>query len=147
MTRDRPKPDVENSIWIGRPPQDIWDYIVDVSNDTQWRGGVIDAQWISDLPHGVGSTGLHIIEGIGDWPWKATAFEEPRIMAWEVTGGRFPGGHGAYRIEPEGDGSLVTIEARLKRSVIMRLLMLVLKGRIRRQNAIDLEKLKTILEA
>jgi hypothetical protein len=89
---------------------------------------------------------MHIIEGIGDWPWKATEFEEPRNLAWEVTGGRFPGGHGAYRIEPEGDGSRLTTESRLKRSVIMHLLGLVLKGRIRRQNEIDLEKLKAIME-
>jgi hypothetical protein len=44
MTSDRSQPDVENSIRIGRPPQDIWDFIVDVSNDPQWRGGVIEAQ-------------------------------------------------------------------------------------------------------
>ena len=147
MTSDRPEPDIESSIWIGRPPQDIWDYIVDVSNDAHWRDGVNSAKWISDPPHGVGSTGLHIIEGIGDYPWKATAFEAPHILAWEVTGGRFEGGHGAYRIEPEGDGSRFTIETRVKRSVIMSLLMLILKGRLKRQNAIDLEKLKTILEA
>jgi hypothetical protein len=108
---------------------------------------VNSGKWISDPPYGVGSTGLHIIEGIGDWPWKATAFEAPRILAWEVTGGRFPGGHGAYRIEPEGDGSRFTIDSRFSRSVIMRLLMPILKVRIKRQDVIDLEKLKTILEA
>ncbi len=116
-------------------------------NDAQWRDGVTEAQWGSDPPHGVGSTGLHIIEGVGDYPWKATAFEAPHILPWEVTGGRIAGGQGAYRIEPEGDGSRFTIEARFPRSVIMRLLMPILKRRIKRQDVIDLEKLKTILEA
>ncbi len=147
MTSDRQEPDIESSIWIARPPEDMWDYVSDVSNDAQWRDGVNSGKWSSDPPHGVGSTGLHIIEGIGDYPWKATAFEEPRILAWKVTGGRLSGGHGAYRIEPEGDGSRFTIEARMNRSVIMRLLMPILKRRIKRQDAIDLEKLKTILEA
>ncbi len=147
MTSDRQEPDIESSIWIARPPEDIWNYIVDVSTDTHWRDIVIDAQWISDPPHGVGSTGLHIIKGIGDYPWTATAFEEPRIMAWEVTGGRFEGSHGAYRIEPEDDGSRFILEARMKRSVFISLLMVFFKGRTKRQYAIDLEKIKAIMEA
>jgi hypothetical protein len=147
MTSDRPRPDIESSIWIARPPEDIWNFLAVVSTDTQWRSSVIDAKWISEPPHGVGSTGLHSIEGIGDWPWKTTALEEPHIMAWEVTGGRFKGSHGAYRIEPEGDGSRFMIETRFKRSIIMRFLGLVLKGTIKRGNATDLEKLKSILEA
>lgn len=147
MTGNRPEPDIESSIWIARSPEDIWDYVAVVSTDTEWRDDVIDAQWTSDPPHGVGSTGLHIIKGIGDWPWKTTTSEEPHIMAWVVTGGRFEGAHGAYRIDPEGDGSRFTMETHLKRSVIMRLLLPILKGSIRRQNAVDLEKLKTILEA
>jgi hypothetical protein len=72
MTSIMPKPDIEISIWIARPPGDIWKYIVDVSNETQWRDRVNAAQWISDPPHGVGSTGLSILEGIGDFPWKIT---------------------------------------------------------------------------
>lgn len=147
MTNDRPEPDIESSIWIARPPEDIWDYVFDVSNDAQWRDGVNSAKWISDPPHGVGSTGLHIIQNLGDYPWTATAVEAPFILAWDVTGGRFEGSHGGYRIEPEGDGSRFTLETRVKRSVIMSLLMLILKGRLKRQNAIDLEKLKTIFEA
>lgn len=31
-----------------------------------WRGGVNAAQWVSDPPHAVGSTGLNVVEGIGD---------------------------------------------------------------------------------
>ena len=85
-------------------------------------------------------------EGVGDYPWKVSEFEEPRIMAWEVTGGRFEGNHGAYRIEPDGDGSRVTIETRFKRGIIMWFLGLLLKGMLKRGNVTDLEKLKVILE-
>lgn len=147
MTSVLPKPDIESSIWIERPPEEIWKYVFDISNDPHWREGVISAKWISDPPHGIGSTGLHIIEGIGDWPWTATAFEEPHILAWEVTGGRFEGSQGAYRIEPEGNGSNFTLETQMKRSVVTSLLMIIMKGRLKRQNAIDLEKLKAIMEA
>ena len=147
MTSDMPKPDIESSIWIDRSTKDIWNFLSDVSVDTRWRNGVTDAKWISNPPHGIGSTGLHIIEGIGDWPWRVTAFEEPQIWAWEVTGGRFEGSHDAYRIAPEGNGSRFTMETRWKRNVIIKLLGLILKGRIKSANASNLEKLKVILES
>ena len=147
MTSVLPKPDIEISIWIARPPEDIWNYLYDVSNETQWRGGTSTAQWISDPPHGVGSTGLHVIEGIGDWPWKVTEWEEPRIMSWDVTGGRFEGSHAGYRVAPEDAGCRVTIHMRVKPSALMRILMLIMKRRMRPQLAADLEKLKAIMEA
>jgi hypothetical protein len=147
MTSTRPDPDIEGSIWIARPPKDIWNFIFDTSNDTQWRDRVTDARWTSDPPHGVGSTGVHVIEGMGDWTWETTALVEPRIMSWRYTAGRFEGSHGAYRIEPEGDGSRFIMDNHFKRSIIMTLLMLVMKGRTKRQFAADLERLKAILEA
>lgn len=147
MTRDRPKPDIESSIWIARSPEDIWHFVSAVSTDTQWRAGVIDAKWTSEPPYGIGSTGLHIIKGIGNWPWTVTELEEPHIMAWVVTGSRFEGSHGAYRIEPEGDGSRFIMDTRLKRSITMRFLGRLLKGTIKRGNATDLENLKAKLEA
>ena len=147
MTSVLPKPDIESSIWIARPPEDMWEFLYDVSNDTQWGGGVKAGQWISDPPHGIGSTGLNVVEGIGDWPWKVTEWEEPRIMSWDVTGGRFEGAHAGYRVAPEDAGSRVTLHMRLKSSALTRIFLLVMKRRMRRQLADDLEKLKAIMEA
>jgi len=146
MASDMPRPDIESSIRIARTPEDIWNFFSVISTDAQWRTGVIEAKWTSEPPHGVGSTGLHIIEGVGDYPWKVTEFEEPRVMAWEVTGGRLNGNQGAYRIEPEGDGSRVTIETSFKRGIIWWFMGLLLKGMLKRGNVTDLEKLKTIME-
>jgi len=146
MTSNMPRPGIESSIWIARPPDEIWNYVTDWSHEIQWRKGVTDARWVSEPPYGVGSTGLHIVEGFGDWPWKLTEWNEPHNVSWDVTGGRFEGSHGAYRITPDGDGSRFTIETRFKRGTIMWFLGLLLKGMIKRGNATDLEKLKAILE-
>jgi uncharacterized protein YndB with AHSA1/START domain len=147
MTSNRPEPDIESSIWIARPPEDIWDYLVDVSNDTQWRDGVTDAKWDSGPPHGVGSTGLHAGEGTDVMTWRIAEWEEPHILSWDVTGGRFAGGHAGYRLAPEDDGSRMTLHIGVKRSVLMRVLLRIMKGRFNRQLAADLEKLKAIMEA
>jgi len=147
MTSDRVEPDLESSIWIARPPQEIWNYLVDVSNDEHWRDGVTDAQWDSGPPHGVGSTGLHVGEDTDVMTWRVTEWEEARIMSWDVTGGRFAGGHAGYRLAPEDAGSRMTLHIRVKRSALMRILLLIMKRRFGRQLAADLEKLKAIMEA
>ena len=147
MTSDMPRPDIESSIWIARPTQEIWNYVTDWSNEIQWRKGVIEAKWTSDPPHGVGSTGLHIVEGVGEWPWKLTEWEEPHNVRWNVTGGPMKGGQAGYLIAPEDAGSRVTLHARVKRPSFMRIIIPFMKGNMKRQMFADLEKLKAIMEA
>jgi hypothetical protein len=79
--------------------------------------------------------------------WRIAEWEEPRIMSWDVTGGRFAGGHAGYNLAPEDAGSRMTLHIHVKRSALMRILMLIMKGRLRRQLAADLEKLKVTMEA
>jgi len=147
MTNDTLKPDVESSIWIARPPEEIWNFIMDLSHEVQWRTGVTDAKWVSDPPHGVGSTGLHIVEGIGEVPWKVVEYNELQYASWEFTSGRGKGIHGGYRVAPEDTGSRVMIHSRAKRFSLMRIFLLIMKRSLKRQFAADLEKLKAIMEA
>ena len=147
MTSDRPKSDLESSIWIARPPEEIWNFIMDLSHDVQWRTGVTEAKWVSDPPHGVGSTGLHIVEDVGEAPWKVIEWKEPQNASWEFTGGRAKGVHGGYRVSPEGTGGRVMNYTRAKRFSLMRIFLLIMKRSLKRQNAADLEKLKAIMEA
>ncbi len=67
------------------------------------------------------------LKALATCPGKVTASEDPRLMAWVATARRFDGSHGAYRVEPEGEGSRVTIEARMKRSPLISLLMHFIK--------------------
>lgn len=141
------KPDVERSIWIEQSPEAIWNYLADVSNEPQWRDIMIEARWVSDPPYGVGSTGLNVVKGVGDWPWKVTEWEERRSVGWDVTGGRFEGSHAGYRVAPENAGSLVTLHAQFKSSTFMRFVMPYIRRRMSRQFAAELANLKAILEA
>jgi hypothetical protein len=68
-------------------------------------------------------------------------------MSWDVTGGRFAGGFAGYRLVPENGGTRMTLHIRVKHSVLMSILLLFMKGRFSRQLAVDLGKLKAIMEA
>ena len=141
------KPDVATTVWIARPPEDIWEYLGDVPNEMLWRFGVESAEWASQPPYGLGSTGLHIVKLSGHLPWKVVEWEEPRTISWEFTGGRLEGSRAGYRIAPEEAGSRVTLHVTVKPSALWRILILVMKRGLRRQLAGDLERLKAILEA
>ena len=141
------EPDVESSIWIERSPQVIWNYLADVSNEPQWREIMIAARWVSEPPYGVGSTGLNVVKGVGDWPWKVMEWEEPHSVIWVVTGGRFGGSLAGYHVAPENAGSLVTLHAQFKSSTFMRFVMPYIRRRMSRQFAAELANLKAILEA
>jgi len=142
-----PKPGVEVSTWIASSPEDIWDYLYDVSNEVLWRYGVYLAQWISEPPYGIGSTGYHIVAGMGNAPWIIAEWEELRIMSWDFPDGRYKGVRAGYRISPEDAGSRVAIYVNANRNVLVRIMTFVMKGFFIRQLAGDLERLKDIMEA
>ena len=53
------------STLIDRPAADVFDYVMDVPHDAQWRSGVVEAAFTSDKPLGVGTTGFDRIEANG----------------------------------------------------------------------------------
>jgi len=143
MTTDKPNVTIENSIFIARPTEDIWNFLSDIDNDQQWRKGVIDTRWTSDEPSTLGSTAVYIIEGIGEVHWKLTVWEDQRVMGWDYIGGRFDGGNGSYRMKPETGGTRMMMRMEIRVGVIFGIL---LKFYVTRQMAGDLKKLKSIME-
>jgi hypothetical protein len=136
------------TITIKRPASDVFDYVMEVRHDAQWRSGVVEASFTSDGPFGVGTTGFDRIEANGrsmvsSW----TVFEyEPGILArWTLDSGPIRG-TGGYICEEAGDDTRFTLEAHVKPAGWYRLLGPIF-GRIgRRQNLADVRRLKTLLE-
>jgi len=143
MTTDKPNVTIENSIFIARPPEDIWNFLSDIVNDQKWRKGLIDTRWTSDEPSTLGSTAVYIFEGIGEVHWKLTDWEDQRVIGWDYIGGRLDGGHGSYLMEPEAGGTRMMMRMEIRAGVIFGILM---KFIVPRQNAGDLKKLKAIME-
>ncbi len=53
------------TIAINRPAADVFDYVMEVPHDAQWRSGVVEASFTSDGPIGVNTTGFDRIEANG----------------------------------------------------------------------------------
>ena len=138
------------TIFIDRPVQEVFDYVMDIPNDAHWRtnSGVVEAAYTSDPPLGVGTTGFDRISANGRdmiVEWRTFEYEPGRLARWEYVSGPLRG-FGGYICEPDGDGTRFTLEGDSKLTGPLRLASPILGLIVRRQVQADAQKLKTILE-
>jgi hypothetical protein len=142
--------DMSVSILIGRPPLEVFEYVVEMSHDADWRTGVVEAAVTSSGPMGVGSTGFDRAEARGrrmESGWRVTAFEDGSVVRWDLVSGPYLG-TGGYICEPtDGGGTMFTLESDVRAAGLLRLLGPLFGVLGRRQNRADAEKLRAILES
>jgi len=138
--------EINESISISQSPKKIWDFWLLVSTDAQWRSGVLKAEWTSQPPYGLGSTGVHYVKNLGTMSWEVTKWEDGRFFRFVHRGGKFKGSVASYHVEPEKNGSRVTIRAKMVFPSFMRILMIFIKSIIIKGIKTDLQKLKELME-
>lgn len=97
---------VEESIVIPRPPQEVFEYVVDVEHLPDWDGSTIEAGWEDPSNRGVGSRAWGVTKVLGRrfrWVTECTELDAPRALRYRSVEGPF-----RYTItqlfEPEDDG-------------------------------------------
>ncbi len=83
----------EKSIFINRPPQEVFDYITNPDNDSDWRSTAVSAEWTSDGPVGVGSTQRTVGKFLGrkiDSTNEVTVWDPPNQFAFKSVEGSIP---------------------------------------------------------
>ena len=134
---------------IARPAAEVFDFVMEVTHDSQWRSGVVEAAFSSDEPLGVGTKGFDRIEANGrEMVSTWTVFEyDPGVLArWTLDSGPVRG-TGGYICEEAGDGTRFTLEANIKPTGWYRLMGPVFGMIGRKRNKADVQKLKTIFES
>ena len=137
---------INESISISRDPESIWGYWIDVANDVHWRDGIIKAEWTSKPPFGVGSTGEHTHKDMGIMKWEVTRFEDGSSFEFIHTAGGLKGSIAVFQVKPENNGSRVNVHMRISGPFIMRIMMVFMRGMMRKGVHGDLQKLKEIME-
>lgn len=83
-------PVIEESVFIARPPQEVFDYIAATENIPVWDSSVLQAAQTGSEPMGMGirSTGSSKIMGrTFDWTAEVTEYDSPhRIVNHSVEG-------------------------------------------------------------
>ena len=138
--------EINKSISISQNPDEIWNFWMPVTTDVQWRDGITKAELTSQPPYGVGSTGIHYHKDLGPMHWTIIKWENSRHMEWVFGESKMKGAIGFYHVEPEYNGSRVTMQTKMVLPFFMRIIMVFMAGKIKKRLKGDLQKLKAIME-
>ena len=130
---------------INRPAETVYAYVMDVSNDANWRTGVDESGWQTGESTAVGAVG-YTLAGKSKVEWRVVSYVEGESVDWDLISGPLKG-RGGYRFVPVEGGTQFTLVADVEPTGWLRLLGPIFGRMGRRQNQSDVEKLRNILEA
>jgi uncharacterized protein YndB with AHSA1/START domain len=135
----------------------LWRFLDEPELQKRWMKGVLDNQPTSEGPPGVGSTfRMKIQEGrkAADYDGKITAYDRPRHLAVDLSGGNFPAGmvvHVDYRLSEENGSTSLDYVAEMtscsRMPWYMRLLMPLGKVFMKLQLRSFMKTLKRLAES
>jgi uncharacterized protein YndB with AHSA1/START domain len=140
-------PMAEHEVTIARPPEEVFAFLADGTNDPQWRPAVADVAHESGT--GLGARYRQGMKGpMGrrvPADFEVTEHEPPRALAFQVTAGPVRP-RGRYDLAPEGSGTRVRfhLECELsgpKKLMMSRPVQKSMDGEVR-----NLERLKQVME-
>ncbi len=134
---------------VDRPADEVFAFIADAENDPQWRTAVIETRWLDPGPTKPGRRDERtskvmgrrytVIAEVVDW-------DPPHHVSWSTTAGAADVTT-RCRVEPDGDGAIVTIESGGEFSGVWRMFTPLAAVMLRRQSNGDIERLKSNLDA
>jgi len=149
---------VEQSIAIRRPADEVFDFLVDRSNDVAWMASVVESEWLSesgaDAPGAVtvgrrGRMVMRLPRGPAEFVDEVAEYEHGRRIAHRTVSGPIPL-YTACVCEPTDQGCRATVSGaadRLPGGLLGRIASPFMAAAIRRGFRADLVTLKKLLEA
>ena len=140
---------IQHTITIDRPVEEVWDYVLDTRNDPVWITNVVDVGRGADQPVEPGLEIEETYKFLGKrlpMTMKVTDHEPRRRSAIEFTSGPVPG-RGSYDFEPVGGGTRFTMTLETDAHGFFKLAEPVFARIARRDAVASLGNLKDILEA
>lgn len=103
-------PVIEESVFIARQPQEVFDFLVRSENIPVWDSSVVKAEQITEGPPGPGTRVSGTSKVMGrhfDWVAETTDFDPPRKTVARSVEGKM-NFTVTNSLEPEGDGTRLT---------------------------------------
>lgn len=138
----------EVSIWIDRPPAEVFRFIANYNNDTHWRLGVARMSQSPADETGIGTITHEEMEFLGRCYVtiaQITDFEPDKRLEWSSIEATTPVS-GWRMVEPEGYGTRFTQAVVAHLQGFYRWLSPVMVGMFKKQMSRDMARLKQILE-
>jgi uncharacterized protein YndB with AHSA1/START domain len=137
----------EVSIHLNRPVDQVFAFLTDASNTPRWQSNLIESEQLTDGPMRVG-TRIREVRRLGRRPTayvaEVTDFEPNHRFAVRVITG--PHVTLSYAFAAEDGGTRLRYQFAIRTGGMMRLLEPLIARSLRKQSALDFERLKGILE-
>ena len=141
--------EVETSIVVNRPLEEVFAFISDFENENQWSSAVSSAKYLEGGPGKVGSTVRFVanflsrdIESIS----KTRSHEPNHKIDFELIKGTVTG-KGWRKVEAVGNATQVTQRFNFEFGGLFRAVKFILKPTLQKQLDGDFKKLKAVLES
>ena len=139
----------EGSIYIERPPQEVFDVISDPAKQSLWQSSLESAEWTSNDSVGVGSTMKVVAKFLGrkiETDLQLTAYDPPRKFSLKGLNGPYPL-EITNTLEAQGEGTLLTYTSRAEFGGFFKLAEGLAGKQIKKQVDASNESLKLLMEA
>lgn len=136
---------VENTVEIARSPEDVFDYLTDITNEVEWNPRTRHVEKLTTGPIGPGTRfGAEWIKG-NPTIVEYIRFERPTAWA-SIARSRRLDAKGRGRISPTERGSRLTVTTELRPKGMLALLLPVMRRTMHEREQRNLESVKAILE-
>ncbi len=139
----------EKSLFINHPPQEVFDFVSNPANDTEWRNSAESAEWVSEGPPGVGSTQHAVSKFLGrkiDSTVEITAWDPPNRYGQKVVSGPVPF-EVTIKFEPKENGTQLTIGGDAEFGGFFKMAEGLVGKQLEKQIDTDFNALKLVMEA
>jgi uncharacterized protein YndB with AHSA1/START domain len=137
------------SVFINRPPAEVFDYMTDLANDRLWQKQLVASEWVTPEPAGAGSIKRATTRVLGremEATAEYTAWERPSGYSFTADAGPFSVA-GTTTLEAQESGTLVTVEGQVEAAGIAKLLEGLVIRQTEKQDLENFNALKDLLES
>lgn len=140
---------VEDSIVINRPIEEVFAYVSDLTNGAEWQTGLIEVRKTTAAPLGVGAQFTFVRKFMGrklEASNVFTVYSPNEIITFVTTTGPMAV-EASYLFRTEQEGTRVTCQIEMKPSGFSRLAEPLIAASVRREMSAEFGYLKDLLES
>ncbi len=140
---------IEVSVVINRPVEDVFAFVSNPKNDSQWQSNTTETKITSQGPIGVGTTYRDVTQFLGrriESIYEFTEYEANRKLSLKSTSGPIPL-EATITCEPVEDGTKVNFSARAEPGGFFKLAEPLVARMAQRTWATNYANLKDLLES
>lgn len=139
---------IDESVFINKPQQEVFDFATNPANDPQWQGSSVSSEWASNDPAGVGAKIRTTNKFLGremESMTEVTAWDPPNAFGFKVVDGPVPFEMN-IQLQGEKGGTRMEVRGKAEAGSFFKLAEGLVAKQLQKQIQTDFEKLKSILE-